>query len=435
MVKIENSLRALRTSALHGLRCAAWLIAFLATSVCISCGQESAAEHVNVVKVHESIYQGPGNGNTYMVITPAGNVIIDTGLAEHAPAVKKALRALNSGAVKYIILTHGHEDHRGGVKIWKEPATEVIAQRNYAEFYSYQCRLAPFFARRNAAQFKGAVDDSITPGYYGAPLDATILFDDKYAFELGGIKFELYHTPGETYDHVSVWIPQFKAAFVGDNYSTSFPALYTLRGTKPRWALDYVESLDKILSWKPELVLPGHGEALAGNKQITEALSRFRDAIRYVHDETVRGMNQGKGVFQLMEEVKLPATLQSDESWGNVPWSVRGIYEGYVGWFDGNPSSMYATPASAVYPTLVEMSGGADAVADRADKMIGSGEFVKALHLADIALEAEPQNKAALRTRLAALEALKKRSKNLIERGWLYYGTEMTKKRLDRKSQ
>jgi alkyl sulfatase BDS1-like metallo-beta-lactamase superfamily hydrolase len=412
----------------------AWLAGFLATAWGLSYAQESSSEHVKVVKVHKSIYQAPGNGNTYMVTTPAGNVIIDTGLAEHAGEVKKSLRTVNSGPVKYIILTHGHEDHRGGVRIWKESGTEVIAQKNYGEFYSYQCRLAAFFAHRGAAQFKGKMNDTIPAGYYGAPLDATILFADKYEFELGGVKFELEHTPGETYDHVSVWIPQFKTVFTGDNYSLAFPAIYTLRGTKPRWALDYVESLNKVLSWKPELVLPGHGEALEGSGRIAEALSRLRDAIRYVHDETVRGMNEGKGVFQLMQEIKLPPGLQMDETYGTVAWSVRGIYEGYAGWFDGNPSNIYATPPSAVYETIVEMSGGPDAVAERADKMITNGEFVKALHLADIALEAKPENRAALRVRLAALEALEARSKNSMERGWLRYGIQATKKRFTERS-
>ena len=397
------------------------------------CAQNAPGEPARIVKINDSIYQGRGNGNTYVVITPTGNVIIDTGLAERAPDVKRALREVNSGPIKYIILTHGHEDHRGGVGVWKEAGTEVVAQRNYAEFYSYQCRLASFFARRNAAQFKGKVDDTIPRGYYGAPLDATILFDKEYKFELGGVNFELYHTPGETYDHLSVWIPQFKAAFVGDNYSEKFPAIYTLRGTKPRWALDYVESLDKILGWKPELVLPGHGEALVGNSRITEALSRFRDAIRYVHDETVRGMNEGKSVFELVKEIKLPRKLQLDEGYGTVPWSVRGIYEGYAGWFDGNPASMYGIPPAAVYQTLVEMSGGADVVANRARTMIGTGEFVKALQLADAALEADSQSREGLQVRLAALEALLERSHNPMERGWLRYGIQITKNSLTSK--
>jgi glyoxylase-like metal-dependent hydrolase (beta-lactamase superfamily II) len=253
-------------------------------SVLTSQPVDAQQETTGAIKIHDSIYQAEGNGNTYLVVTPAGNVVIDTSTLGQAPEHRKLLTAVNSGPVKYIILTHGHEDHRGGVSIWKEEQTKVIAQRNYAEFYAYQCRLAPFFSRRMAAQFRGKIDATVPAGLYDHPLDADILYDEHYEFELGGVKFELYHTPGETYDHTSVWIPQFKAAFVGDNYSKQFPALYTLRGTKPRWALDYVDSLNKILSWHLTLLLPGHGEALTGNEKITAALSRFRDAIKYVHD-------------------------------------------------------------------------------------------------------------------------------------------------------
>ncbi len=84
----------------------------------------------------------------------------------------------------------------------------------------------------------------------------TVTFDQKYEFTLGGTKFELVSAPGETYDHLCVWVPRYKAAFVGDNFYDSFPNIYTLRGTQPRWALDYVASLDKILALKPEIVLP-----------------------------------------------------------------------------------------------------------------------------------------------------------------------------------
>ena len=383
------------------------------------------------VKVHDSIYQASGLGNTFMVTTDEGNVIIDTSLSQMAPMHKRVLQAVDDSPVKYIILTHGHVDHTGGVDIWKEKETQVIAQQNSSEFMHYQSRLAPFFASRNAAQYGVGGAAKKHSGNEGGKILATITFDKKYEFKLGGLTFEIYHTPGETSDHLSVWIPELKAAFVGDNYYRSFPNLYTLRGTKPRWALDYVDSLGKVLDWKPEFMLPGHGPALSGNEEITQKLTRQRDAILYVHDATVQGMNNGKSVHALMREIKLPEHLQVSEHYGSVAWGVRGIYQGYVGWFDGDPATMYATPPSEAYPEIVALAGGAERVADRAAKLVRDGHPVQALHLADMALASDQNNVRALQARLDALKALQSVSVNAIEKGWLSHGIRGIKQRLE----
>lgn len=392
------------------------------------------------LKVNEHIYQATGFGNTFMVVTEAGNVIIDTSIAFMAPRHKSLLTKVSDAPVRYIILTHGHGDHTGGVSLWKQAGTEVIAQKNFVEFQNYQTRLRGFFARRNAAQFPrlaemapgryGARDAS--PGNYAADIQATILFDERYSFELGGLTFELMHTPGETYDHLTVWIPELRAAFTGDNYYGSFPNIYTLRGTKPRWALDYVESLNKVLDLEPEVLLPSHGQPVYGKGEIKRRLTQYRDAILYVHDATVRGMNEGKDVYTLMQEIKLPPELDVGEGYGTIAWSVRGIYEGYAGWFDGRPEDMYETPVAAVYPDLVEMAGGAGAVADRAESLRQQGKLQEALRLVDIALQADAENVAALRIRLDVLQALRQASRNANESGWLEYGIRETQTHLER---
>lgn len=114
---------------------------------------QQGANQKEALRISDSIYQAIGFGNTFMVTTSEGNVIIDTSMPGPAQRHVKLLKAVNSGPVKYIILTHGHGDHTGGVPLWKEPGTQIIAQKNHTEFVNYQKRLGGFFAIRNAAQF------------------------------------------------------------------------------------------------------------------------------------------------------------------------------------------------------------------------------------------------------------------------------------------
>lgn len=203
-----------------------------------------------------------------------------------------------------------------------------------------------------------------------------------------------------------MWIPQWKAVFTGDTFYESFPNIYTMRGTEPRMALDYVHSLNKVLAWKPELMLPSHGPALNGGENIAARVTKYRDAILYVHDAVVKGMNDGKDVFTLTREIKLPSNLDVGEGYGKLTWSIRGIYEGYAGWFDLNPATMYGAPPSSPYADLVKMAGGPDPVVARALEMFQKGQAAEALRLIDAALAAAASHRGALEARLRILKSL-----------------------------
>jgi alkyl sulfatase BDS1-like metallo-beta-lactamase superfamily hydrolase len=384
-------------------------------------------------KINDVIYKATGFGNTFMVVTGEGNVIIDTSLPSMAPRHKALLTAVSDAPIHSIILTHGHGDHTGGVALWQQAQTQVIAQQNSVEFLAYQKRFNGLFMQRNAAQFgfdlTGSTD-TVKLENTGANLQPNQLFDQRMQFTLGAQQFELIHTPAETYDALTVWMPQYKAAFVGDLFYRSFPNIYTLRGTKPRWALDYIDSINRVLALEPEILLPSHGEPIMGAAAIRADLIRYRDAIQYVHDETVKGMNAGRDVYALMGEIKLPAELDIGEAYGWVSWSVRGIYEGYMGWFDGQPVTMYDQSPQSVYSDLVRLAGGAEAVAAVAQQQMNDKQLVKALRLIEAALEAEPNNKVALTMRLQILTALRKASGNLNESGWLNYGIKQTERQL-----
>src|SRR5215831_10838275 len=141
------------------------------------------ADEDKPVKINDAISMVPATGNVYLVTTPAGDVVIDTAAAEIAGEVKKIFDSEPHGPIKYIILTHAHADHIGGISLWKEPDTEIIAQRNCVEFVHYVARLEGFFAPRNAAAFNRA-SQSVGPwvGNFGGKVEPNILFDESYKF-------------------------------------------------------------------------------------------------------------------------------------------------------------------------------------------------------------------------------------------------------------
>jgi len=386
------------------------------------------AEYENSLQVAEGLYREENSCNSYLITTDDGSVLIDPG---GAASPESALRRLSRRwPVRAILLTHGHHDHIEGIAGWtKDKSIPVVAQRGIVGFVNQTNRLSKFDSRRLAIQ-SGAPLPQRADEKAATPMPATVLFDESHLFTLGGIHFELFHVGGETPDQALIWIPELKAAFIGDNYYSSFPNLSTLRGSPPRPALEYVQALDKTLSLEPEVLLSGHGEPLLGKETVRRTLTKYRDAIRYVHDATVRGMNEGKDAHTLVQEIKLPLELQLPQAFGRVSWAVRGIFEGYAGWFDENPSSMYALPPSSIDSELVRLCGGTDILAQRARELALNGEEVRALHLTDVGLVVDANHKPTLEARRLALKSLLGKCGNFIEASWLRYGIHIAEAKL-----
>ncbi|MGX9080136.1 alkyl sulfatase dimerization domain-containing protein, partial [Klebsiella pneumoniae] len=107
----------------------------------------------------------------------------------------------------------------------------------------------------------------------------------------------------------------------------------------------WVESLDKLRAYQAEYMVPLHGRPVSGQDKVEEVLRITRDGIAYIHDQTVRWMNKGLTPDELVEKVKLPPHLAGytpylREYYGTVKHSVRQIYNGYLGWFQGDPVAL-----------------------------------------------------------------------------------------------
>jgi len=393
--------------------------------------------------INDFIYVSEGLSNSYLVVTPEGRVVVNTGMGFEAPVHRRNFDAVDPGPIRYVLLTQGHVDHVGGVDHFLEPGTEVVAQANNPAQQEDDARIARFRAARSAFAFADAIargvrfirehgGGGISPQSRPRP---TILFDDRFAFELGGVRFELLATPGgETTDSMVIWLPDHRICFTGNLFSAlfgHFPNLVTIRGDRYRDALRFVQSLDRVAALEPELLLVGHHAPVGGQETVRSELARLRGAVLYVHDETVRGMNAGRDVHSLMREIALPPELEVGEGYGKVSWSVRAIWENYAGWFHHRSTTeLYPVPSESLYPDLVELAGGPDAVARRARERLDAGEAVEAIHLCEAALAAEPRHRPALETCLAAHERLEAESRNFWLSSWLRRQMALLRERL-----
>lgn len=376
----------------------------------------------------DRLYRLEGSCNSYLVVTDEGSVLIDPAGASGAPEYYK--RILKNHPLKAILLTHAHQDHSDDIAKWKGGLDiPVIVQRKFVEYFEYQARLAGHFSRRNAIWSGQPIPPKPEPKVNSQD-EATILFADSYDFELGGIHFHMIHTPGETPDHTTIWIPELEAVCVGDNYYEYFINNTTFRGTMIRPVLGYIAALDTALSFNPRYFLTGHSPPVLGRERIQKTVGDFRDALKYIHDETIKGINEGKDVYTLMQQIQVPSKYNIVQGFGKVAWTVRGIYQENIGWFDGNPANMYPLPPSSVYVDLVQLAGGPDSILKRAEKYYQNAEFNRVLHLTDVVLESDPDNESIWKIRMKSLEALKRGPYNYIERIFLDHEIRSAKKKI-----
>jgi len=380
--------------------------------------------YLDYLQLTVNLYRIEGSCNSYLITTSEGSVLVDPAGAAVAPEFYKKI--IDKYPLKAILLTHAHQDHSDDIALWREEKEiPVIAQREYPKYFEYITEFAPFFARKGTIWARKPIPTEVEIKA-DSRNEPTFLFADSYTYELGGIHFNMIHTPGETPDHTTIWIPELSAVLVGDNYYEYFINNSTFRGTMIRPIKGYIHTLDTALSFNPELFLMGHGIPIESKKDVESTVGNFRDGLKYIYNETVKGINEGKDVYTLMQTINVPQEYEFALYFGKIEWTIRGIYQEYVGWFDENPATMYSESIASIFPDLVEITG-IDPLIKRAKQLLEDKEYVKVLHITEIILANEPANQAAKDIRIKTLETLKANTRNYIERIWLDYAIGICK--------
>jgi alkyl sulfatase BDS1-like metallo-beta-lactamase superfamily hydrolase len=149
---------------------------------------------------------------------------------------------------------------------------------------------------------------------------------DSYQVTIAGRDLILYHAPGETDDQIVIHMPKEKVLFAADNIYKSFPNIYAIRGTSTRDARQWASSLDLMRNLRAEYLIPSHTRPIKGEDYIYDTITKYRDAIQFVHDQTVRFINQGLTSDEIIGNklIELPKELREhpylQEFYGTVNW-------------------------------------------------------------------------------------------------------------------
>ncbi|GAB3807152.1 alkyl sulfatase dimerization domain-containing protein [Humibacter antri] len=399
--------------------------------------QSSLVAKHGLFEVTPGIYQvrGLDLSNVSFVETDNGVIVVDPLISKETAAAALALYREHRGdrPVKAVIFTHSHIDHFGGVLgiITKEELASGIVQviapkHTVAEAVAENVYAGTAMGRR-AGYMYGAALDRGPRGAVGAGLGQTTstghagivpptieVSETGERHTVDGLEIEFQMAPGtEAPAEMHFLFPKYRALCMAENATHTLHNLLTLRGALVRdphvWSRYLTEAIARYGD-SADVVFTSHHWPTWGNTEIREFLGLQRDLYAYLHDQTLRMLNQGMTGAEIAEEITLPPALEN--AWhargyyGSVSHNVKAIYQRYMGWFDGNPARLWPHPPKALAERYVAAIGGVERVVELAQTAYDSGDFRWAATLLDHAVFADTENAAARTLYADTLEQL-----------------------------
>ncbi|MFF3064963.1 alkyl/aryl-sulfatase [Oerskovia sp. NPDC057915] len=377
-------------------------------------------------EVVQGIYQVRGFdlSNVTFIEGETGVIVLDPLISTETAAAALALYREHRGdrPVTGVIYTHSHVDHFGGVKgVTTQEDVDagrvpVLAPEGFTEHAVAENVYAGTAMGRRAGYMYGAALARGPQGQVGAGLGQTtstgtitLIPPTVHITTTGeertvdGVRMVFQMAPDtEAPSEMLVWFPDHRALCAAEDATHTLHNLLTLRGAVVRdphaWAGYLTEVID-LFGSEAEVVFASHHWPTWGNARIVEYLSLQRDLYAYLHDQTLRMLNQGLTGTEIAEQIVLPPALE--RSWhargyyGSVSHNVKAVYQRYMGWFDGNPSNLWRHTPVEAGRRYVALGGGADAVVAQAQAAFDEGDYRWVAEILNHVVFAEPDHAAA----------------------------------------
>lgn len=386
-------------------------------------------------EVTPGIYQlrGFDLSNMTLIKGESGWIVVDTMTSKETAryAFDFAMQHLaerypNTTNISAILFTHSHIDHFGGVLglVSQQEIVEqniaIIAPSGFMEEATSENVLAGVAMSRRAVYMYGKNLARDEFGHVDSGLGKGPAFGEVSIIEpnqlvsgtpthlnIDGVEFQFQYTPdSEAPAEFTFYLPQYHAFAGAEVVSRNMHNLYTLRGAKIRDALKwsgYIEQSRNLFA-SADVYFGSHHWPIWGQERIQTFLKQQRDTYKYIHDQSVRHMNQGMTPGEIAEHITLPASLatvfSNREYYGTVKHNVRAVYQAYLGWYDANPAHLDPLPDPQRATAYVELAGGSEKMLEQAQAAFNQGRYRWAAELLNHLVFAEPSNIAA-RTLLA----------------------------------
>ena len=412
-----------------------------------------------VYEVTDNVYSAVGwnISNIVMIEGTDGIILVDAGLSpETSRLVLTEFRKITDKPIRAVIYSHFHHDHIDGIKGLVD--AEQVA-RGEVDIYAHSSLmknlvdesdiLGPilgvragysfgFFLRGNDVEGMNAgIGPLPTGGRPGSFIAPTHTIDDYLKLNIAGLELEIFHVPSEAPDELAVFLPESGVLIDTEVLQgPTFPNLHTLRGTKFRDPVRWINSIDRLRRLKANYLVPTHGQPVYGAERVEEVLRMSRDGIQYVHDQTVRHMNKGLTPDELVRAVKLPSHLVNyrpylREYYGTVAQAVRQIYVGYLGWFEGDPVNLDPVSKSDKADRLVALMGGRDKVLSAAMQAYSERDYQWAAELTSYLITLNAKDQDARTIKANAFRELGYASMNINWRNWYLTSAKELEGQLD----
>ena len=379
-------------------------------------------------KVSERIYQVRGFdvSTVSFIVGDKGYIVVDplttTEVARAAYDLMK--KHVGDRPIVAVVYSHSHGDHFGGVEGIvslegvKAGRVKIIAPNGFLEHAVSENVIAgPAMTRRARFQFGITLprgpEGEMTSGLGPAPTYPTlqsgtvsliaptdIISKTGQEMTIDGVTLTFQVTPGtEAPAEMNFYLPQMRALFMAENANATMHNMLPARGALVRdakgWS-DYLTQSIRLYSDKSDVMFAAHGIPRWGSDVIRDFLSKHRDAYKYLHDQTVRLMNNGLTGSEIAEQLKLPDVLAQEwynrGYYGTMSHNSKAVYQRYMGWYDANPASLNALPPVAAGTHYVEAMGGSDAAMTKAEAAMKAGEYRWAAMVLNHVVFADAQN-------------------------------------------